>query len=263
MVTMKKGYDWMSKRYSSSMISVPDLYLDDLVIELLAKLEKFDAANNFGSNIVDPYAAALEASVFRHATESAWRESELHRQKQKALMNYVGQLHQSIIGCLPGWESFDAGSDSPDVVGVRGEQRIIAEIKNKHNTMNSNSAGETYDKLVEFLERREFKGFIGVVVHIIGPVSKETHWKPFAPGKNRKARSDLIVMNGRPFYALAVDEKERQPGVSVKPDSRMESWSSWSAIDEMTSQLFSSIARNTGATVPKWVEKFIDPAIGT
>ena len=245
------------------MGALSDIKLDDLVIEILAKLKKFDSKNDFDSNVVDPFAAAIEASIFGHKSEAEWHKSELHRQKQKTLMNQIGELQQAIIGRLPGWVSFDAGSDKPDVVGTRGSQKIIAEVKNKYNTMNSNSAGETYDKLVEHLERKEFKGYVGLVVQIVGPTHREGHWKHFAPGKNRKARNNLFVMAGRPFYAIATDPEMRQPGLSVNAHDNLQSWSSWRAIDEMTAQLFASIGRCAGAPVPDWVKKFLEPAIGS
>lgn len=241
---------------------VPDLKLDQLVVQLLAKIDRFDETNSFGSNIVDPFAAALEAAIFRHITEDSWRQSELHRQKQKALMNYVGQMHQEIIGCLPGWTSFSAGSNSPDVVGVRGSQRIIAEIKNKHNTMNARSAAETYDTMVDFLARDEYQGYIGIVVQVIGPRLSGGHWKNFAPGRNRPARPDIIVMNGRPFYSIAVDRLNRQPNIDVRATDDLQNWDTWLAIDEMIEQLFVSIGRLTGSEIPEWVNSLIVPALG-
>lgn len=245
------------------MSILADIELDNLVIEILTKLKKFDSKNDFDSNVVDPFAAAIEASIFGHKSEAEWHKSELHRQKQKALMNQIGELQQAIIGRLPGWVSFDAGSDQPDVVGKRGRQKIIAEVKNKYNTMNSNSAGETYDKLVEYLERKEYNGYIGIVVQIVGPTQRDGHWKNFAPGKNRKIRDNLFVMAGRPFYAIATDSEMRQPGFSVNSSDDLESWSSWRAIDEMTEQLFASIGRCAGTPVPDWVKKFLEPAIGS
>ena len=245
------------------MGEIISLELDDLVIELMNKLSRFDSLNNFESNVVDPYAAAIESAVFGQKSEDDWRVSELHRQKQKALMNQVGSLQQAIIGRLPGWQSYEAGSDMPDVVGERGGQKIIAEVKNKYNTMNSNSAAETYDKLVEFLSQKRFDGYIGVVVQIIGPTPRDAHWKAFAPGKSRKERSDLIVMGGRPFYAIATDSLERQPGSGVRANDSLVDWESWRAIDEMTEDLFSAISRCVGSAVPPWVDKFLKPAIGS
>ena len=239
------------------------LELDDLVVELLSKLNRFESVNDFDSNVVDPFAAAIEAAVFGLENESEWRISELHRQKQKSLMNQIGNLQQAIIGRLPGWKSFDAGFDMPDVVGSRGGQKIIAEVKNKYNTMNSNSAAETYDKLVDFLSRDEFKGYIGVVVQIVGPLPRGVNWKPFAPGKKRVVRNDLIVMGGRPFYAIATDEHERQPVKDFKSNELLNEWNSWHAIDQMTTQMFSSISRCVGSEVPPWVHKFLSPAIGS
>ena len=71
------------------------LDLDDLVVELLSKLNRFESVNDFDSNVVDPFAAAIEAAVFGHENESEWRISELHRQKQKSLMNQIGNLQQA------------------------------------------------------------------------------------------------------------------------------------------------------------------------
>lgn len=244
------------------MAVIPDLKLDHLVVELLGKLGRFDEANSFDSNIIDPFAAAIEAAIFRHRTEDSWRHSEFQRQKQKALMNHVGQLHQEIIGCLPGWTSFPSGSDSPDVIGTRGSQRLICEVKNKHNTMNARSAAETYDTLVDFLDRDQFQGYVGVLVQVVAPTPRGIHWKHFAPGRNRPARDDLIVMNGRPFYAIAADVYQRQPTVDFHATDKIQNWESWTAIDEMVSQLFASIGARTGSEIPTWVMSLIAPALG-
>jgi Eco47II restriction endonuclease len=175
------------------------LELDDLVIELLSKLSRFESVNDFDSNVVDPFAAAIEAAVFGHENESEWRISELHRQKQKSLMNQIGNLQQAIIGRLPGWKSFDAGFDMPDVVGSRGGQKIIAEVKNKYNTMNSNSAAETYDKLVDFLSRDEFKGYIGVVVQIVGPLPRGCPLEAFCAWQEKRGTHRPDCYGRAPF----------------------------------------------------------------
>ena len=41
------------------MSILADIELDNLVIEILTKLKKFDSKNDFDSNVVDPFAAAI------------------------------------------------------------------------------------------------------------------------------------------------------------------------------------------------------------
>ena len=45
------------------MSILADIELDNLVIEILTKLKKFDSKNDFDSNVVDPFAATKKAPV--------------------------------------------------------------------------------------------------------------------------------------------------------------------------------------------------------
>ena len=141
--------------------------LADVVGSLLERAGNFDSEKASKNNLIDPFAAALESALNGYKSENEWKETEHQRTRQKNLMNHIGDLQQSIIGKLPGWTSHQSGSGMPDVVGRRGRQLILCEVKNKHNTMNANSSAETYDLLAEFLERSEFKGFIAGVVAVI------------------------------------------------------------------------------------------------
>lgn len=235
--------------------------LSDVVGSLLERASNFDGEKASKNNLIDPFAAALESALNGYKSEIEWKETEHQRTRQKNLMNHIGDLQQSIIGKLPGWTSYQSGTDMPDVVGRRGKQLILCEVKNKHNTMNSNSSAETYDLLAEFLERPEFKGFIAGVVAVISPIKSDAYFKPFAPA-GRKERNDIVYMPGRVFYAIASDPHERVPFQSIQPHENFSKLESWSAIDLMMEEFWIEIEKQTGYKTPDWIKKLSVQALG-
>lgn len=235
--------------------------LEAVVKNLLTRVKNFDGDKASKSNLIDPFAAALESALNGYESEEEWKETEHQRTRQKNLMNHIGNLQQSIIGQLPGWQSFPSGSGMPDVVGRRGKQLMLCEVKNKHNTMNSNSSAETYDVLAAFLERPEFKGFVAGVVAIISPIRPEAFFKPFAPA-GRKEREDIVYMPGRVFYAIATDPHQRIPFRTLKPNENISSWESWIAIDLMLEEFWLEIEKQTNYKTPGWIKELSEQALG-
>ena len=245
----------------ASQFNLAKFELAEVVGNLLTRAKNFDGDKASKANLIDPFAAALESALNGYESESEWTETEHQRTRQKNLMNHIGDLQQSIIGKLPGWASHPSGSDMPDIVGKRGKQMMLCEVKNKHNTMNSNSSGETYDVLEEFLGRPEFKGFTAGVVAVISPINKNAYFKPFAPG-GRKERKDIVYMPGRVFYAIATDPLERVPFKSVEPEENISNWDSWVAIDLMMAEFWLEIEKQTKYKTPDWIKELTVQALG-
>lgn len=240
---------------------LPNLHLDELIEVLLAQIRTFDAGAARGRNLVDPFATLLEKFEFDLSDEAEWEASEFARQRQKNLMNKIGDLHQRIIGRLDGWECHETSTGMPDVVGIRGGQKIIAEIKNKHNTMSDGAKRGAYSSLAGMLADRKFRGYVGVVVHIIGPQERSgNYWKPFT-ASGCAARDDIIVMNGRTFYAIATDPQKRQPTVDFDSTENLRRWSNWGAIDEMVEQFFAAVEKLYGGSAPNWVKELVPQAL--
>ena len=235
--------------------------LADVVESLLSRAKNFDGDKASKANLIDPFAAALESAINGYESEAEWKETEHQRTRQKNLMNHVGDLQQSIIGKLPGWVSHHSGTDMPDVVGKRGKQLMLCEVKNKHNTMNSNSSAETYDVLEEFLTRPEFKGFTAGVVAVISPIKKDAYFRPFAPA-GRKEREDIVYLPGRVFYAIATDPLERVPYKTLQPGENISSWESWMAIDLMMEEFWLEIEKQTNYRTPDWIKHLTAQALG-
>lgn len=237
--------------------------LADVVGSLIESVSNFDGDMASANNLIDPFAAALESAINGYQSEADWKDSEHQRTRQKNLMNYIGDLQQSIIGKLPGWTSHRSGTDMPDVVGIRNKQLMLCEVKNKHNTMNNSSAKETYNVLAEFLERPEFKGYTAAVVQIISPVrrGRGAFFKPFSP-PGRPERQDIVLLPGRVFYAIATDPMERIPYISVQPTDDLTKWDSWKAIDLMMEEFWLEIEKQTSYKTPDWIKKLSVQSLG-
>jgi len=151
-------------------------------------------------NVIDPFSALVDAARQNISLET-WMQQEKSRQIQKSFQNAVGDFHQVIIGSMPGWQ--DAGNGgSYDVINQ--DKKIIAEIKNKHNTMNSTSQLGTYDKLANWLDYGR-DGYTAYLVEIV-PETPVPYTTPFVPSERkvkRQTRENLLRIDGRSFYALA------------------------------------------------------------
>jgi len=231
---------------------IPNFDLSKVFDEFFKGASRYDAKKSSKTNLIDPFAAALEASLLNFKSKEEWQYSEYQRTRQKNLTNHLGDLQQNIIGQLPGWKSHKSGTSMPDIVGVRGKQKIICEVKNKHNTMNSASAGETYDVMSKFLSQSRFQNYVGIVVQVIKKTPKNHFWTTFSP--DRKERKDILVMNARVFYAFATDPDERIPEINVKPNEDMRKWKSWHALDYMLEEFWSELEKHTQFKTPAWIK---------
>jgi hypothetical protein len=227
---------------------LPDLRIGAALEAMLERLERRKANGDFeyqSAVDTDPFAALIEMSQYGLGTLSEWWEAfEGRRRWQKAMTNELGDLQQDIIGNIPGWCSNHPEHDTdvqPDVVGSFGSQGIIAEVKNKYNTMNDGAGKSVYDKLAASLDTKpEYDGFVAVVIQFIRPQNSRLRWRQYCPG-DRPARDDIVVMGGRAFYALATDPHGRGINRGVQATDSMTGWDSWSGIDQMAEQFFSAI----------------------
>jgi hypothetical protein len=196
---------------SLNFISDKVIYHEFLrVVEAVEKAVKL-ADKNFDKNTVDPFSAAIEMYSLKLDYDT-WRRSEKTRQIQKSLQNAIGAFHQNILGSMPGWINAGSGG-SYDV--ENSKLRVIAEIKNKHNTMNSSSANETYAKLSNHL-KFDKKGYTAYLVQVV-PDKAEDYNKPWSPShKTMLLREDIRVVDGESFYDLASGQKDALKSVYLR-----------------------------------------------
>ena len=120
------------------------------------KLESFDL-KRFNKNIVDPVKLIFDKTVYH----SSWNEivsNEIFRQRDKSNNNDIGYFHQRIFQYMAnchvppngeegGWDVIYENSNGIEIPEAGTVHTVYVEMKNKHNTMNSASAGTIFIKM--------------------------------------------------------------------------------------------------------------------
>ena len=120
------------------------------------KLKSFDL-KRFNKNIIDPVKLLFDKTVYG----SDWNEiisNEIFRQRDKSNNNDIGYFHQYIFKyikncCVPkngengGWDVIYKNPNGIEIIDGTKVHTVYVEMKNKHNTMNSASAGKTFIKM--------------------------------------------------------------------------------------------------------------------
>lgn len=192
-------------------------FLDDatLVAEVSHLLTVAEEAveaqrKEFGKNVIDPFAAMFEMAGFG-LDHAGWVNGELMRQAQKTLLNHIGGFHQNILGAVKGWRNMNTGS----VVDlVSEEHKVIAEVKNKHNTLSGGKRSDQYANLEKLVMQKasRYHGYTSYFVTII-PRSPERFDRPFTPSERetgeRVPENGLIrEIDGASFYQIVTGEKD-------------------------------------------------------
>jgi hypothetical protein len=122
-------------------------------------------------------------------------ESEILRQIDKSINNSIGSFHEQILGGIKGYEignlsGFDIKAE---------DDTLFADIKNKHNTMNSSSAESLFQKLARYAD--SYKKANCYWVQILAKGSFNEKWTGEINGKEY-SHSRVFKISGDQFYAL-------------------------------------------------------------
>ena len=178
--------------YGLSFMDSQNLY--KATDKLVRRIESARSNANPYKNVVDPFGALFDAGLVTGLTSKDWLNTERSRQIGKSLSNAVGDFHQELIGYLPGWESTGLSGGVVDLVhtGPFGERKtpVIAELKNKHNTMNSSSAEALHTRFQDALKWPNYKNYTAYLIEVIPkkPGGKDEPWAPAGRGKIDKIR---------------------------------------------------------------------------
>ena len=177
-----------------------------IVLEILSVgvAAKRKAETKFSRNVIDPFSVLLEMGAFNVGYET-WYTSEMARQSQKTLSNKIGAFHQRLLGAVSGWEDLKVGKG---VDLVNNSRKIIAEVKNKHNTLKGASQAPLYKELhnAVMLNDSKYKGYTAYYVGVV-PKKPNRFSTPFTPSdketSSRCPENPLIrQIDGASFYAL-------------------------------------------------------------
>lgn len=149
---------------------------------------------NFYSNKVDTIKLTFDAK-FNAIDEESLIQAEILRQIDKSINNSIGTFHEQILGGIKG---FEVGNLSGFDVKAN-DDTLFADIKNKHNTMNSSSAEALFQKLSRYAD--DYKKSKCYWVQILAKKSFCELWKGDINGKEY-SHSRIYKISGDQFYAL-------------------------------------------------------------
>lgn len=172
------------------------------------KLEAYDVIK-FNSNIIDPIKLIFDKMVYQLTWEEIVK-NEIFRQRDKSNNNDIGYFHQHIFkyiakcevpanGDQGGWDVIFRDSNGIFMPDGDVVHTIYVEMKNKHNTMNSSSASDTYITMQNQLLADD--DCVCMLVEAIAKHSQNIKWKVTVNKKKVDHRRIRRVSMDK-FYAL-------------------------------------------------------------
>jgi hypothetical protein len=163
------------------------------------KAKKAITKKSLFSNKVDTIKLTFD-SKFNDISEEKLVEAEILRQIDKSINNSIGTFHEQILGGIKG---FEIGKLSGfDVKAI--DDTLFADIKNKHNTMNSSSSEALFQKLAKFADTHKKSKCYWV--QVLAKNSFCELWKGDINGKEY-SHSRVYKISGDQFYELLSGEK--------------------------------------------------------
>lgn len=149
---------------------------------------------NFYTNKVDTIKLTFD-SKFNDIDEETLIQAEILRQIDKSINNSIGTFHEQVLGGIKGYE---VGNLSGFDIKAK-DDTLFADIKNKHNTMNSSSAEALFQKLARYAN--DYKKAKCYWVQILAKGSFCELWTGEINGKEY-SHSRVYKISGDQFYAL-------------------------------------------------------------
>ena len=106
-----------------------------------------DAGGKVTRNVLDPFAAAMHADLHSHyGAEDVWAFAT-GQAMEGCLKSIPGKFHERLLARAKGWGPGEGTSF--DVASVGRSPRVVAEIKNKHNTVSKSALKGLLRKLAD------------------------------------------------------------------------------------------------------------------
>jgi translation elongation factor EF-G len=149
---------------------------------------------NFYTNKVDTIKLTFDSKI-NDIDEKSLIQSEILRQIDKSINNSIGTFHEQVLGGIKG---FEVGNLSGFDIKATNDT-LFADIKNKHNTMNSSAAEALFQKLARYAN--DYKKAKCYWVQILAKGSFCELWSGDINGKEY-SHSRVYKISGDQFYAL-------------------------------------------------------------
>ncbi|MEG2239712.1 MAG: Eco47II family restriction endonuclease [Alistipes sp.] len=182
------------KDYNLGFISNKDIF--DHVKDTMKSYRNSINLKQFNENIIDPIKLTFDAKVYGKSFEEII-EAECIRQIDKTNSNHIGYFHQNLFKYVDrGWTVPAVGFDI-----INKDRHIYAELKNKHNTMNSNAAKSVYMNMQNKILHDDQA--ICMLVEIIATKSQDIPWH-----KDGLSHKNIRRVSIDKFYNIVFDDNE-------------------------------------------------------
>lgn len=153
----------------------------------------------FYKNKIDVFKLSFDAR-FNDLEQETIIETEILRQVDKSINNSIGTFHEKILGGIKGYERGELSGF--DIKAT--DNTIFADIKNKHNTMNSSAAESLFQKLARYAD--DYKEAKCYWVQMLAKGSFVENWFGEINGKEY-SHSRVYKISGDQFYALLTGQE--------------------------------------------------------
>lgn len=154
----------------------------------------------FYSNKIDTIKLTFDAK-FNNLSAETFIEAEILRQIDKSINNAIGTFHEEVLGGIVGFEKgYLSGYDIK-----AKDNSLFADIKNKHNTMNSSAAESLFQKLSKYADK--YPKSKCYWVQILATNSFEKRWEASLNGTSYK-HDRVFKISGDQFYKLLSNQDD-------------------------------------------------------
>ena len=146
---------------SLSWISSDSLALHIDTLQEAASRASSGAETKRRKNVIDPFSSLLVASAFDVNEAAKLIALQNVESGLRGMSNALGQFHQNVLASVDGWEDHNKGYD------LKCPRRcILAEIKNKWNTMNTGNRREVVRELETAIRQKsgQWHGYLVLVI---------------------------------------------------------------------------------------------------
>lgn len=189
----------MANKYVSF---ISDKHLLDCIEHLhdsYLKAKENISKKKFYNNKIDTFKLTFD-SQFNNLSEKSVIEAEILRQIDKSINNSIGTFHEEVLG---GIEGYERGNMSGFDIKAK-DNSLFADIKNKHNTMNSSAAESLFQKLSHFADTNKKSKCYWV--QILAKNSFVEKWKGEINSKEY-SHSRVYKISGDQFYFMLTGQR--------------------------------------------------------
>lgn len=173
------------------------------VRDTVEKYRRKISLGDFNKNLIDPIKMTFDTKIYGQSIEETIT-AECIRQIDKTNNNQIGYFHQNLfLYANRGWVVPDNGARGGFDIINEG-RHLFAEMKNKHNTLNSSSATALYMKMQNKILKDDQA--ICYLVEIIAPSSQDASWV-ITMNKERFSHERIRRISVDKFYELVFDDR--------------------------------------------------------